>query len=67
MVRVMSGAKAATAVFLVEHAEELPAEEDFPDAGLDGFQTHDFIPEGTSDKALASLPEESAIGGDAAL
>jgi len=59
---MMSWAKTATAVFLVEQPEEVLAEKDFPDAWLHGFQADDFTAKGASDKALASLPEEPAIG-----
>ena len=67
MTGVVSWAKTTTAVFLVENPEKIQAKKDFPNAWLHGFQADDFAPKGAPDKSLATVPEEPAIGRDAAL
>ena len=62
----MCWAQTATAILLVKHSEEVLAEKDLPDAWLHGLQANDFAAKSTSDKSLASVPEEPTIGGDAA-
>lgn len=64
MLELACGTQTACAILLVEHAQQIGAEVDFPHPGLLPLQPDDFPAEGPPDEPLAALPIESAIGTD---
>jgi hypothetical protein len=67
LMKLAGGAQAASAILLVEQAQEVGAEKDFPHTGLLELEANDFPAESPPDEPLASLPIEAAIGTDPAL
>ena len=67
MMKLAGGAQAACAILLVEYAQQVGAEKDFPHPGLLELEADDFPAESPPDEPLASLPIEAAIGTDPAL
>ena len=61
------GAETPRTILLVQQAEQIGPEEDFPNPGWLGLQPDDFPAEGAPDEPLAALPKEPAIGTDATL
>jgi len=64
---LVRGTETAGVILLVEQAEQVGAQEDFPNPGWLALQSDDFPAEGPPDEPLTTLPKKSAIGTDAAL
>ena len=60
-------AQAPGVVALMECAQEITAEEDFPDVGPKLAQGDYFLAESPADEPLATLPKETSVWGNAPL